>query len=277
MPNVLSEAAVAKFHAAGYHPPIRAMSAAQASDYRARLERFETRWPAHVHKLDQAASLLCPWIDEMTRLPGIVDPIEAVIGPDLLCWGVSLRLKEPRSKTFAGWHQDTAYCDIKPIVVIAAVALSACSVTAGPLCVIPGSHNGALLPHAEHFGTDSLLTREQQIDAEIDTARAVTLPMAAGEMVFFNNAICHSSGPNDTDDRRIIFLIEYVPTHAFQHEPRESATLIRGEDAYGHFDVDPRPTEEMSEASLTAWRRKVEVQASVLYRGAKRPPRALVK
>ncbi len=70
-------------------------------------------------------------------------------------------------------------------------------------------------------------------------------------------------------------LMEYVPTHAYQHEPRESAMLVLGRDDYGNFDVDPRPEAEMSVSARAAWRRKVEVQASVLYRGAKHPPRAL--
>ena len=198
-----------------------------------------------------------------------------MLGPNLLCWGVSLRVKEPGSPAFAGWHQDTAYCDIKPIVVIALIALSECSEASGPLRVIPSSHNGPLLPHNEHFGTNSLLTREQEISTGLDEARGVTLPMAAGEMVFFNNAICHSSRPNLSDDRRVLMLIEYMPTHAYQHEPRESAMLVSGHDEYGNFDVDPRPTDEMSDAARAAWRRKVEVQASVLYRGAMHPPRAL--
>jgi len=277
VPNVLNDREVANFHTDGYHVPVPVMTAAQAAAYRAQLECFEARWPESRHMLDQGASLLCPWIDEMTRLPGILDPIADVLGPDLLCWGVSLRLKEPRTQTFAGWHQDTAYCDIKPIVVIAAVALSDCSEAAGPLSVIQRSHRGATLPHIEHFGTESMLTREQEIAAELDTTRAVTLPMSAGEMMFFNNAICHSSGPNQSADRRIIFLIEYVPAHASQEKPRESAMLVRGQDAFHNFDEDPRPDAEMSEAAIAAWRRKVEVQASVLYRGAKHPPRALVK
>ena len=275
MPKRLSEAERRGFREAGYCGPIRAMSAAEAGHYRAELERFERRWPQERHMLDQGASLLCPWIDEFTRLHDLLDPMEDLLGPNLLVWGVSLRLKEADGKTFAGWHQDTAYCDIRPIVVIAVLALSDCSADAGCLRVIPGSHRGALLPHREHFGSDSLLTREQQIDAPIDEDAAVSLPMAAGEAVFFNNAICHSSGPNVSCDRRIVFLIEYVPTHAFQHEPRESAMLVRGVDRFHHFDVDPRPAEEMSPAARAAWRRKVEVQAEVLYRDAAHPPRAL--
>ncbi len=276
MPKRLSEAERRDFRERGYCRPLRALDAGEAARYRAALERFERRWPGERHMLDQGASLLCPWIDEFIRHPGLLDPMEELLGSDLLVWGVSLRLKEPDGRTFAGWHQDTAYCDIRPIVVIAALALSDCGGDAGCLRVIPGSHRGALLPHREHFGTDSLLTREQQIDAPVDESAAVRLPMAAGEVVFFNNAICHSSGPNRSRDRRIVFLIEYVPTHAYQHEPRESAMLVRGVDRFHNFDADPRPAEEMSEAARAAWRRKVEVQADVLYRGAAHPRRALV-
>lgn len=275
MPELLTDSEIANFHSAGFHGPVPVMSTAEVRTYRERLDQFEACWPESVHMLDQGASLLCPWIDEMTRLPAITDPISDVIGPDLLCWGVSLRVKEPRSLAFAGWHQDTAYCDIKPIVVIALVALSECSEASGPVCVVPGTHNGPLLPHEEHFGTDSMLTREQEITTGFDEASAVTLPMMAGEMVFFNNAICHSSRPNMSDDRRVLMLIEYVPTHAYQHDPRESAMLVRGRDGYGNFDQDSRPEAEMSKAARAAWRRKVKVQASVLYRGAKHPPRAL--
>ena len=275
MPKRLSGAERRSFFETGYCGPLRALSAGEAQHYRAELERFERRWPEDRHMLDQGASLLCPWTDEFIRRPGLLDPMEDLLGPNLLVWGVSLRLKEGDGRTFAGWHQDTAYCDIKPIVVIAALALSDCGEGAGCLRVIPGSQRGALLPHREHFGTDSLLTREQQIDAPVDEAAAVSLPLAAGEAVFFNNAICHSSGPNRSDDRRIVFLIEYVPTHAWQHEPRQSAMLVRGVDRFHNFDVDPRPVEEMSPAARTAWRRKVEVQAEVLYRGAAHPARAL--
>ena len=275
MPRRLSEAERRSFFETGYCGPLRALSAGEAQHCRAELERFERRWPDERHMLDQGASLLCPWIDAFTRHPGLLDPMEDLLGPNLLVWGVSLRLKEADGRTFAGWHQDTAYCDIKPIVVIAALALSDCGEDAGCLRVIPGSHRGPLLPHREHFGTYSLLTREQQIDAPIDENAAVLLPLAAGEAVLFNNAICHSSGPNRSDDRRIVFLIEYVPTHAWQNEPRESAMLVRGVDRFHHFDVDPRPVEEMSPAARAAWRRKVEVQAEVLYRGAAHPKRAL--
>ena len=271
----LSKKEVSDFYALGYHRATRVMSEQQATQYRASFESFETRYPKDVIKLDQKAQMLCPWIDEMVRLPALLDPLEDLLGPDILCWGTSLRLKEADGKTFAGWHQDTAYADVRPIVIICALALSCCTKDSGCIRVLPESHKWALLPHRENIGTDSLLTREQTIESALDESQAVDLELAPGEVAFFNNAICHSSGPNRSDDRRILFLIEMVPTMAYQESPRESATLVRGNDKFHHFDIDERPDAEMSPKALKAWRDRVEVQAEVLFRGASRPPRAL--
>lgn len=275
MPKILSQAQIEAFDRDGFVPPVPGISEQRAAYYRQRLEAFEARYPDQRIKLDQKAHMICPWVDEMIREPGILDATEDLIGPNILCWGTSLRAKRPDGKTFAGWHQDTAYSDVKPIVVIVALALSPALPENGCIRGIPGSHRGPLLPHKEAFATDSLLSREQYIDAPFDQTAAVDFPLRPGEIALFNNALIHSSKPNFGSDRRILFLLEMVPTHAYQHSPRESAVLVRGRDAHNNFDVDPRPQTEMGEAELAAWQRAVEIQASVLFRGAQRPPRAL--
>lgn len=275
MPKILSPAAVDAFARDGFVSPVRVMSADRARHYRQCLEAFEAAHPEHRLKLDQKAHMICPWVDEMIREQLILDATEDLLGPDLLCWGTSLRAKAADGKTFAGWHQDTAYADVKPIVLIVALALSPARAENGCIRGVPGSHRGPLMPHKEAFETSSLLSREQFIDERIDEDGAVDFALEPGEAAFFNNALIHSSKPNFGADRRIIFLIEMVPTHAFQHEPRESATLVRGRDAFGNFDVDPRPRVELGADELAAWERAVEIQASVLFRGAQRPPRAL--
>ena len=275
MPKRLTPEEIAGFARDGFVAPVRVVPAERALYYRRRLEAFERAYPEHRLKLDQKAHMLCPWVDEMIREPAILDATEDLIGPDILCWGTSLRAKAADGRTFAGWHQDTAYADVKPIVVIVALALSPSRAENGCIRGIPGSHRGPLLPHKEAFRTDSLLSREQFIDAEFDRSSAVDFALEPGEAAFFNNAIVHGSNPNFGADRRILFLLEMVPTSASQHSPRESAVLVRGSDAYGNFDADKPPQREMGEAELAAWRRAVEIQASVLFRGAGRPPRAL--
>ena len=275
MPKVLTPAQIEEFQRDGFVAPVRVISVARARYYRERLEAFEADYPDDRLKLDQKAHMICPWVDEMIREPAILDATEDLVGPDILCWGTSLRAKQPDGKTFAGWHQDTAYADVKPIVVIGALALSPARTENGCIRAIAGSHRGKLLPHKEAFHTDSLLSREQYIDAPIDETVAVDFELDPGEIALFNNAIIHSSKPNFGRDRRIIFLLEMVPARAYQEAPRESATIVRGQDAFGHFDIDPRPRIEMGQEELAAWRRAVEIQASVLFRGARRPPRAL--
>jgi non-heme Fe2+,alpha-ketoglutarate-dependent halogenase len=275
MPKLLSPGQVEAFDRDGFVAPVRAISAERALYYRRKLEAFEHAYPNDRLKLDQKAHMICPWVDEMIREPAILDATQDLIGPDILCWGTSLRAKQPDGKTFAGWHQDTAYAEVKPIVVIVALALSPAGVENGCVRGIPGSHRGPLLPHKEAFATASLLSREQFIDAAVDETRAADFALDPGEIALFNNAIIHSSKPNLGSDRRILFLLEMVPTAAYQHTPRESAILVRGSDTHRNFDPDPRPKTEMGAAELAAWRRAVEIQASVLFSGAQRPPRAL--
>ena len=174
--RVLSQQQISNFFEFGYHGATRVMSEDQAKQYRSKLESFEARYPKDVIKLDQKAQMLCPWIDEMIRLPALLDVLQDLIGPDILCWGTSLRLKEADGKTFAGWHQDTAYADVKPIVIICALALSMSSRESGCIRVIPKSQHWDLLPHRENVGTDSLLTREQTISANIDESQALDIP-----------------------------------------------------------------------------------------------------
>lgn len=275
MPKILSPEQVESFDRLGFVSPVRVMSPERARYYRQRLEAFEAAYPNQRIKLDQKAHMICPWVDEMIREPRILDATEDLLGPDILCWGTSLRAKRADGRTFAGWHQDTAYADVKPIVLIVALALSPSQAVNGCIRAVPGSHKGPLLPHREAFDTASLLSREQYIAAPVDEAAAVDLALDAGEIALFNNAIVHSSKPNYGADRRILFLLEMIPTHAYQHEPRESAVLVRGEDRHGNFDADPRPLVEMGGAELKAWEKAVAIQASVLFRGAQRPPRAL--
>src|SRR5471032_34999 len=182
MPKVLAPAQVEAFERDGFVTAVRAMSKERAGYYRNRLEEFESAYPDQRLKLDQKAHMICPWVDEMIREPGILDATEDVIGPDILCWGTSLRAKAADGKTFAGWHQDTAYSDVKPIVVIVALALSPSRSENGCIRGVPGSHRGPLLPHKEAFKTDSLLSREQYIDAAFDQSAAVDFALDPGEV-----------------------------------------------------------------------------------------------
>ena len=271
MPKVLSMEAVRQFREQGFHAPVPVLSASEVEYFRDRLEAFECKHPGDMKKLKTKAHLLCPWVDEIARHPRILDVYEDLIGPDILCYSMAFRIKEADGKTFAGWHQDTAYSPIKPIMVIGALALSECSVRHGCLSVIPGSHLTGLLPHAEASGSGSILAREQYISVDFDTSGAVDLVLKPGEIGLFNADIIHGSQANVSDERRVLLLVEMMPACVEQRAHRDSAMLVRGVDNYRNYDDEPRPKTEFGAEELAAWQRVVEKRARNVFRGSKLP------
>jgi hypothetical protein len=78
----------------------------------------------------------------------------------------------------------------------------------------------------------------------------------------------HGSGANPSGARRIGFAIRYIPTRLRQTGgPRDSATLVRGADAFGHFELEPRPATDLDPAMLALHAEISDRQARILYRG----------
>ncbi len=91
MPKILSDEAVKAYHRDGFYHPVRAMSEADAAGYRRSLEAHETRTGAPLQSnWRHKTHLLFTWADELVHHPKILDAIEDVIGPDILCWTTTL-------------------------------------------------------------------------------------------------------------------------------------------------------------------------------------------
>ena len=58
--------------------------------------------------------LLFPWAAELVRHAGILDLVEAVIGPDILVFHTTIWLKPPHSENYVPWHQDATYFGLAP-------------------------------------------------------------------------------------------------------------------------------------------------------------------
>jgi len=271
VPKVLTEAQVRAFEEQGFVSPVRAFGAERAREYRARLEALEARCPADIKKLKTKSHLLCPWVLEIAEDPHVLDIFEDLIGPDIRCWSMAWRVKKADGETFAGWHQDSAYGSPVP-VVLGGLALSPCGVKQGCLRGIPGSHKWGALRHEDSDDPKSILARGQYIVDPFDESTAIDFVLEPGEMVMFHNSIVHGSATNHGPDRRILLLVEMVPTWATMSTFRESAMLLRGHDAYGHFDDEPRPDGELTEAALANWKRVVDARARRLFHDSRYAP-----
>jgi hypothetical protein len=275
--QALTSGEIAAYRERGYHTPIRVMPAAEARSLRDWVERLEAGQPALYRKCDLKAQMIVPWIDELTRRAELVEPIGQLLGPDLVCWNASFRIKRNDGRHHAGWHQDTKYIDLRPPGAIAFIALSDCSPAAGCVRAIPGTHRGAILAHEDTENSDSILTRGQYITEAIDEDCAVDLALRPGEAALFDHGIVHGSGPNTTGARRIGMILGYFATQARPvNGSVMSGMVVRGTDRHGYFRADARPGGEFSESALAAHQAAVEAQTrELLFAGSARVPIAL--
>src|SRR5688572_9363660 len=272
MPRVLSNEALAAYRRDGYYSPLRVFSIPQARELRNCLEAHEARAGAPLQgKWRVKTHLLFTWADRIVHHPSILDAVEDVIGPNILCWNTNFFIKEAASPGFVSWHQDAAYWGLEPEEVVSAwVALTSSNLESGCMKVIPGTHRESRLEHVDTFHKDNLLTRGQEIAVEVDESRAVDLLLEPGEISLHDIKLIHGSMPNRSSDRRIGLAIRYLPTHVRQTKERDSAMLVRGVDEYCHFDPEPRPARDLDEAALAAHARAVERKFFVFYQGTEK-------
>ena len=78
--------------------------------------------------------------------------------------------------------------------------------------------------------------------------------------------------PYRSDDRRIGFAIRFVPTHVRQVVGRrDSAMLVRGVDAYRHFESEPRPSADFEPAQLALQAEIERRRSDVLFQDVESP------
>jgi non-heme Fe2+,alpha-ketoglutarate-dependent halogenase len=272
----LSETAVRQYRAAGYYAPVQALPAVEANALRTRLEAFEAGAGPLVGKLRQKSHLLFTWLNDLIRHESILDAVEDVIGSDILCWGSSFFIKEPRNTAYVSWHQDSTYWGLEPADIVTAwVALSDSTSENGAMRVIPGSHLREQIPHRDTFAPDNLLSRGQEIMVEVDDRQAVTLELAAGEMSLHHVRLIHGSEPNPSGQRRIGFAIRYIPSYVRQVAgSHDTATLVRGVDRHGNFEPEQRPDADCSPAALACHAAVTGAHAQILMRDSGREMRA---
>jgi non-haem Fe2+, alpha-ketoglutarate-dependent halogenase len=269
MPKLLTPAQIEQYREEGFVSPIRVMSEAAAGEYRRRLETFEASSGGPLAgDLRHKSHLLFTWLSELIRHDRILDAIEDLYGPDLLCWSTNFFIKEKANPAFVSWHQDSTYWGLsRPDVVSAWIAFTPAHGGNGAMQVIPGTHKTDQIPHRDTFDKHNLLTRGQEIAVDVDQSKAVTITLEPGEMSLHHVRLVHGSPPNTSDDRRIGFAIRYVPTSVSQVMGEDSATLVRGTDRFGHFELEPRPSRDLDPALVALHKQITERNAQILYRG----------
>lgn len=270
--NVLTADQVDRYREAGFLSPVTALSPEAANEARSRLERHESEL-GHPLGPGQRSKphYLFTWVDEIMRNDHILDVVEDLIGPDILCWGSIFWIKEAQSPSFVSWHQDLQYwgLDTDDLVNVW-VALSPAPEASGCMSVLPGSHRERL-DHTETYHEDNMLTRGQEATVDLGERTPVAMPLEPGQISLHDGRLAHGSGPNSTTDRRIGLSLQYMPTSTLQTlVDWDTAALVRGVDDFNNFAHGSSPESDLHPDAVAFHARAVAALRELIYVGAER-------
>ena len=237
--------------------------------FRKQLEDYEAASGGPIKgEMRHRSHVLFTWINEMIRHPKILDAMEDLLGPDILCWNTSFFIKEAHDPGFVSWHQDATYWGLDSSDVATAwIAMSPANKVSGCMKFIAGTHKQQV-QHEDTFDQNNLLTRGQEIAVNVDEKKAVYVELKPGQASLHHVLLFHGSEPNRSDERRIGLAIRYIPTRLKQAVgQRDWATLVRGKDTYGHFLPEYVPKRDLEPEALAHHKVVSEEQVKVLYRG----------
>ncbi|MEL6999830.1 MAG: phytanoyl-CoA dioxygenase family protein [Pseudomonadota bacterium] len=253
----------------GYVFPIRVMDEDTATRHRFNLERAEaiaSNVPGGDGYFREYSNISLGFVGEIARSPAVTDPVAEILGEDLLVMSSSFFIKEANSPAYVSWHQDLHYWGLDgDDEVTAWIALSPATRESGAMRFVPGSHT-EIVAHADTFHADNLLTRGQEVAVEVDEEDAVAVELAPGEMSLHHGRLFHASDPNRTDDRRIGLAIRYIPTRMGQAVGGICATLVRGEDRFGNFDLVESGSRLLAPEDLARHREVCDRRRKVIMR-----------
>ncbi len=275
MRHHLSAEQAATYRRDGFLSPLPAFSAAEAAGFLAGLERLEATDGGKLSfASNQKPHILHPWLADLVRRPEILDPVESVLGPDLLLWGAGFFAKNPHDGKIVSWHQDSTYWGLsEPEIVTAWIAFTPSTPLSGCMRVIPGTHTADQVPHRDTHAENNLLSRGQEIAVEVNEADAVDITLQPGQMSLHHVRLFHGSGMNQAPHRRIGFALRYIPTRIRQTAGHaDSATLVRGTDRFSNFIPEPRPASENDAACHEFHAAMIDRTTNILYRGAAQRP-----
>ena len=266
----LSSNQLKQYRDEGFVSPINIFSKEKAKEIRNEIELIEKEMPEELEKSGRYnAHLISPLLDEVTHNTKILDAVESLIGKDILVCGTTLFIKNPNEKGFVSYHQDAKYIGLEPHNWVTAwVAITDSNEHNGCMRMWSGSHKNNLKEHDQKFNEENLLTRGQTVK-NVPTDETTPLILTAGQMSLHHPTIVHGSDLNQSDDRRIGFVIQsYIGTNVKQVIGKNSVQLARGKDNYNFHEKIKRTKSLMDKENIKLKKQENDYLQEIFYKGS---------
>ena len=220
MPKHLSAEAVERFERDGFYFPIQVISPAEARATRADVEVAERYFAEQGERMRHRPHLLVTALDRLIRNETVLDAVEDLIGPNILCWTSLFFTKDAHDPAFVSWHQDSTYWGLSTAEVVTAwIALSPSTVESGAMRFAPATHKLDQIAHRDTFDEHNMLTRGQIVEHEVDEAEAVDVVLQPGEASLHHVRLIHGSGPQAAHRLRQLRRAAHRLRHPLHSDP----------------------------------------------------------
>ena len=258
-PRSLSRKQIKSFNEKGFISPLSALSEQEASnnkryfdDLLKRLSDFNDGRDAYsiMNYHDQ-----CKGLWELAQHPVILDYIEDLIGPDIVCWTTHYFCKLPNDRKPVAWHQDATYWPIRPTRTVTVwLAVDDVNESNSPMEFIEGSHTLGAIPW-ERAPKDTVL--QQEIPEATRLGSIYTNVLPAGSISLHTSTLVHGSSANvSMSQRRCGLTLRYIPPSCGVLDQAKSA-LHRGIVCRGNGGAwTPIPEPAGEDMSPKPWHRK---------------------
>ncbi|MBY4891912.1 phytanoyl-CoA dioxygenase family protein [Rhodobacteraceae bacterium N5(2021)] len=175
--------------------------------------------------------------------PRILDLVEDITGPDIICWASAILSKAPNDPKRVPWHQDASFWQLSPARTVTVwLAIDDADAENSAMRFLPRTHDKGIIKTS---ATDESAVFHKGIaDAERFGAPFVNA-LKAGQASLHADMLVHGSEPNTSDRRRCGLTLRYCPADVRITDPEWArgveAILCRGTDSHGHWTHHPRP------------------------------------
>ena len=266
----LSSNQLKQYEDKGFVSPINIFSKDETKKIRNEIETIEKEIPGELEKSGRYnAHLISPLLDEVTHNPKILNAVQSLIGENILVCGTTLFIKNPNEKGFVSYHQDAKYIGLEPHNWVTAwIAITDSNEHNGCMRMWAGSHKENLKEHNQKFNAGNLLTRGQTVK-DVPRDETTALVLTAGQMSLHHPAVVHGSELNNSDDRRIGFVIQsYIGTNVKQVLGKNGVQIARGKDNYNFHEIIERPKLLMDKNDLKIRKQENDNLQEIFYKGS---------
>lgn len=216
--KTLTSEHVRRFNEEGYVSPLNVFTDEEASNWR---HYFDKLIDAVVNAPDQRNGysingyhLVCERLYELAHEPRILDLVEDILGPDLVCWSTHMFCKLPGNPMEVPLHQDAVYWPFKTTRTVTVwLAIDDADDENATMNFVPGSHLLGPLPFDE-LELDGTRVLGRRVSNQDQYDHRIVNELNAGQVSLHSDLLLHGSKANLSQRRRAGLTLRYASTDA---------------------------------------------------------------